>query len=71
MTNANDIDKLQFEKVIYAKTKPFSNKQLADILRLEVEYHLSKHPDLLFVGVGKEIKNADKSISFKLQFKLK
>lgn len=71
MHTEEKVNRFQIHKTIYAKRKPFSNKELNGVLLLEVQTHLSAHTDLSFVGVGKEVKNADRSLTFPLQFKLK
>jgi len=62
--------RLNVKKTIYAKPKGFDQSLMKKVLKVEVEKHLSEHPDLVFKGTTDGIKNADKSITYTLLFSL-
>lgn len=57
---------LEITKTIYTKR---CNHQ--DILSLEIETHLRKYPDFEFTGVGKPVRNNDRSLTYTIHFKEK
>lgn len=63
------IKEITKEKIIYASRIGLSNKELNEILNLEVNYHLRNNPGFRFFMVGENpVKNKDKSVTFKLHF---
>lgn len=59
------------EKVIYAKRKGLTQKQLGEIFAIEIGHHLRNNPDLLFFKIGEPEKKPDQSTVFKIYFNQK
>lgn len=57
-------------KVIYAKRKGISAKEVDAILKLEIQTHLNNNPGIIFLRVEKPTENQDMSRTFKLIFGL-
>lgn len=62
---------LRVNKIIYAKPFKMEAKEVNEILKLEIEYHLRMYPELQFVTVGNVVDNEDRSKTFPLIFKKK
>ena len=64
-------NELLIKKTIYPSRKGMTNKMLNDVMRLEIEHHLNKHPHLAFKEVSKPIKNDDRTTTFLIRFMVK
>jgi hypothetical protein len=61
---------LVVNKVIYAKRKGITGKEVNEILKLEIQTHLKNNPGLFFIRVDKPTENNDHSKTFPLIFGL-
>ena len=59
------------EKVIYAKRKGLTRKELGEIFEIEINHHLRNHPHLKFLKIGEPEKKQDQSTVFKIYFQQK
>ena len=56
-------------KIIYAKRKGLTNKELEAIMQLEISNFVREHPGYEFEKVGSVVKNSDRSITYPMHFK--
>ena len=60
---------LIYDKIIYAKRKTFTNKEMDGVLQLEISNFIREHPGYEFDKVGVVAKKADRSTVYPLHFK--
>lgn len=60
---------MQIEKKIYASRQRKTKDQVAEILQLEIETHIKKHPDLVYDKLSEPVRNSDLSMTYIIHFK--